>query len=134
MKSIFRNLLFLGVIGVSIFALFFVVSSVWIGFDVKKQCRDAKNEYGQEKCVDALITLLNDEDRGFSARNSAIWALGQLGDDKALPVLQHYYTGIIPDKEPLNGVISQYELKKAVNLTSGGKNITSIFWRYRIDD
>ena len=133
MKKLINKLLFLGVIGMSVFALFFVITSVWIGFDVKRQCRDAKSEYGQDKCVDALLMILNDEGRGFSARNSAIWALGQLGDEKALPVLQSYYTGIIPDKEPLDGVISQYELKKAVNLTSGGKNLTAIFWRYRID-
>lgn len=133
MKKILNKFMFLGVIGISILMLFFVIASVWIGFDVKRQCKDAKNEYRSEKCVDALITLLKDEDRGFSARNSAIWALGQLGDKKALPVLESYYTGNIPDREPLNETISQYELKKAINLTSGGKNITAVFWRYRID-
>ncbi len=133
MKIILNKLLFLGAIGLSIFILFFVVTCVWIGFDVKRQCVDAKSEYGQEKCVDALITLLNDENRGFSARNSAIWALGQLGDAKATPALESYYTGIIPEREPLDGAISQYELKKAINLASGGKNITAIFWRYNID-
>ncbi len=133
MKRHMNKLLFLGAIGLSIFTLFFVVTCVWIGFDVKRQCRDAKSEYGQEKCVDALVTLLNDENRGFSARNSAVWALGQLGDSKALPVLESYYTGNIPEKEPLNEVISQYELKKAINLTSGGTNLTAIFWRYGLN-
>jgi len=56
-----------------------------------------------------------------------------LGDSRALPTLQKYYTGNIPNREPLDGVISQYELKKAINLTSGGVNLTAIFWRYGID-
>ena len=133
MKGIFKKILFLGIIGASVFVLFFVTTCVWIGFDVKRQCRDAKSEYGQEKCVDALILLLNDEDRGFSARNSAIWALGQLGDIKALPVLESYYTGNIPEKEPLDKVISQYELKKAINLARGGTNLTAVFWRYGLN-
>lgn len=133
MKKYINKILFLGAIGLSIFVLFFVVTCVWIGFDVKRQCRDARSEYGQEKCVDALVTLLNDENRGFSARNSAIWALGQLGDNNATPVLESYYTGIIPEREPLDKTISQYELKKAINLASGGKNITAVFWRYGID-
>lgn len=134
MKKILNKILFLGIIGLSIFALFFVVTCVWIGFDVKRQCKDAKSEYGQEKCMDALVLVLNDENRGYSARNSAIWALGQLGKSEALPVLENYFTGNIPDREPWDGVISQYELKKAINLARGGTNITAIFWRYGIDD
>ncbi|MDD4026597.1 MAG: HEAT repeat domain-containing protein [Candidatus Shapirobacteria bacterium] len=80
-----------------------------------------------------MISLLEDENRGFRARNSAIWALGQLGNPNSLPTLQKFYTGNIPDREPLDKTISQYELKKAINLTSGGKNITAIFWRYNLD-
>ena len=133
MKNIFRKILFLGAIGISIFTLLFVTTCVWIGFDVKRQCRDATSEYGQEQCVDALILLLNDENRGFSARNSAIWALGQLGDSKALPVLESYYTGDIPAREPFDKVISQYELKKAINLAKGGLNLTAVFWRYGLN-
>lgn len=132
LKEIQSQLFFWGAIGFSIVGLFFVIGCTWIGFDVKTRCQDAKGEYGGS-CVEALITQLNDENNGFRSRNSAIWALGQLGNSKALPVLQSYYTGKIPDREPLNRVISQYELKKAINLTSGGKNITAIFWRYGID-
>jgi len=55
--------------------------------------------------------------------------LGQLGDSRALPVLQGYYTGNIPSKESLDKTISQYELEKAIKLTSGGFNVTAIFWR-----
>lgn len=131
-KKIKQQIIFAGVIGMSIFILFFVITCTWIGFGVKTKCFDAKKEYGGS-CVESLISLLGDENRGFRARNSAIWTLGQLGDIRALPVLKSYYTGNIPDREPLDEMISQYELKKAINLTSGGKNITTIFWRYSLD-
>jgi hypothetical protein len=55
--------------------------------------------------------------------------LGQYGDNRALPALQNYYTGDIPEKEPLDKMISQYELKKAIKLAKGGLNITALFWR-----
>ena len=110
------------------FLLFFLITCIQIDSDVKDQCQRAKAEYSGN-CTEALIILLNDETKSFKTRNSAIWALGQLGDNQALPVLQSYYTGDIPSKEPINEVISQHELKKAINLTSGGFNITAVFWR-----
>jgi hypothetical protein len=128
-KDIKQTILYIGAIGVSISLLFFVITCSWIGYEVKQQCRDAQSQYGGD-CTESLIALLNDENRGFKDRNSAIWALGQLGDPIALPVLQSYYTGNIPDREPLAKTISQYELKKAVNLTSGGFNITAFMWRW----
>lgn len=131
-KKMKQPIIFIGAIGISILVLFFVITCTWIGFDVKTKCFDAKKEYGGS-CTESLINLLEDENRGFRARNSAIWALGQLGNSKALSTLQKFYTGNIPDREPLDQTISQYELKKAINLTSGGKNITAIFWRYNLD-
>jgi len=115
-------------VGISIFLLFFFIGCAWIGYEAKTLCQNAKWEYGGD-CVEALIAQLNDEHQGFRIRNHAIWALGQFGDSRALPVLQSNYTGNIPAREPLDGTISQYELKKAVNLTSGGLNITAFLWR-----
>jgi hypothetical protein len=74
--------------------------------------------------------LVKDNNQSFRNRNSAIWALGQLGDPQALPILQSLYTGMIPDREPLDAGISQYELKKAINLVNGGTNISAPVWRY----
>ncbi len=131
-KPIYSLLLFLAATGISLIVLLFMIGTTWIGFTVKNLCKTAQWEY-QGDCTTALIAQLQDEERGYKARNDAIWALGQLGDERALPVLQSYYTGNIPDREPLAGTISQYELKKAINLTSGGANITAIFWRYGIN-
>ncbi|MFZ2024870.1 MAG: HEAT repeat domain-containing protein [Microgenomates group bacterium] len=131
MRKIIQAVLHLGAIGVSVFLLFFVICCVWIGYDVKQQCQTASRTYGGD-CVTALSTLLSDEHRGFRERNNAIWALGQLGDSRAYPLLSNMYTGNIPDREPLDTMISQYELKKAVALTNGGFNMTAVFWRYGI--
>ena len=128
-NKIINKLLYLAAIGASIFIMFSVIACVWIGFEVKNQCTIAKAAYGSNNCTQALSSLLDDENRSFQERNSAIWALGQLGEKEALPMLQKYYTGIIPNREPLNGTISQYELKKAINLANGGINISAFIWR-----
>ncbi len=128
-KNLKTKFLYLLAIGTSIFLLFLMITGVWIGHEAKKLCQEAKWEYKQEDCVEALIMTLNDEKQGYRTRNHAIWALGQFGDDRALPVLQKYYTDNIPDREPLDEMISQYELKKAINLTSGGLNIIAWMWR-----
>lgn len=132
-KQIMNKILFLGAIGLSIFLLFFVITCTWIGYEVKSMCKEARSEYGGD-CTQALMSLLRDESRGFPVRNTAIWVLGQLGDSRALPILSGYYTGNIPSREPLDQGISQYELRKAIQLAGGGTNITAVFWRYGLDE
>lgn len=127
-KNLKEKLSYVMAIGISIFLLFFFITGTWIGHEVKDNCQDAKREYSGD-CVESLLSLFEDEDQSFRRRNSAIWALGQLGDNRALLVLESYYTGDIPNREPLDEMISQYELKKAVKLTSGGTNISAFIWR-----
>ncbi|HPJ16671.1 MAG TPA: HEAT repeat domain-containing protein [Candidatus Woesebacteria bacterium] len=112
-----------------ILLLLFLSVPFTIGKTVKSHCLQSQ-KYQQPTCVDNLIYLVQDETQSFRSRNSAIWTLGQLGNKKALTALQKYYTGNIPRKESLDKNLSQYELKKAINLVSGGINITAIFWRY----
>lgn len=119
-------------IGFSLFALFFFITNIWIGYEAKKLCQEAKWEYKKTDCVDALVLQLDDDKQGYRTRNHAIWALGQFGDSRALPVLEKYYTGDIPDREPLDETISQYELKKALNLARGEFNLTAWAWRWGI--
>jgi len=119
-------------VGLCILLLFFVIAVTWIGFDVKTQCTAARSDYGGD-CVEALVSLVQDESRGYRNRNNAIWALGQLGDSRAHAPLQSLYTGVIPPREPLDAGISQYELRKAVDLTGGGANPMAVLWRFNID-
>ena len=59
--------------------------------------------------------------------------MGQIGDSRALPVLQNYYTGNIPPREPLSKTISQYELQKAIDLARGEFNLSAWAWRNSLD-
>jgi len=130
--SIRKLFLYAIALGIGGFFLFFIATCLVIGDQVDNRCQQAMSGYGGD-CVESLISQLNDEDQGFAARNSAIWALGQMGDARALQVLQSYYTGNIPEREPLDQSISQYELKKAINLTSGGINLGAWVWRWRLN-
>lgn len=116
-------------ISICVILLFFVITGTLIGHEVKSRCRVATHKYGGD-CVEALMSQLADENQGYRARNDAVWALGQIGDDRALPILQTYYDGNIPNREPHDKSISQYELKKAINLTKGGLNISACIWRW----
>ena len=77
--------------------------------------------------VAALMALVESEERGIRERNRAIWALGQLGDPRALPVLEKHYRGGETEER---GELSQYELKKAVALCKGATNISALVWRH----
>ncbi len=113
--------------GVALALVFFLCILGIIYRDVKATCLKAQKEY-QEDCVNSLIKLVQSEERTFKERNTAIWALGQLADKRALPVLENYYTGNTSLKEPPDKALSQYELKKAIQWCEKG-NVTS--WMYR---
>lgn len=128
-NTIKEKVFYLVAVGISIFMLFLFIGSVWIGYEAKNLCINAQRQYKTTDCVEALIAQLEDEHQSYRLRNSAIWGLGAMGDSRALSVLEKYYTGNIPNREPLDEVISQYELKKAIKLARGGFNITSWVWR-----
>ena len=117
-----------GFISFALLSVFFFATSWHIGSAVKAHCALARAEY-EGDCVDSLIRLLDDEKQSYASRNTAIWALGQLGDERAKPVLEKYYTGDIPEKEPWDETLSQYELQKALALVNDGTNLTSWVWR-----
>src|SRR3972149_8151924 len=120
-NAVLEWLWYWALIGAGTFVLFFLISSTWIGYTVREKCLLAQGRY-QGDCVETLIAHLQDANNPIGERNSAIWALGQLGDTRALPVLESYYTGNIPNREPWDKTISQYELKKAIKLASGSLN------------
>lgn len=115
-------------VGMSIGALLIVIAATWIGYEVKKNCKHAQNKFSGD-CVEALSQMVRDDTQSFTTRNDAVWSLGQLGDPRALPVLEASFTGNIPDREPYNEVLSQYELRKAIHLAKGSTNIFAWVWR-----
>ncbi len=131
MKINKRIIIYVLAVGVGVFFFLFIITGTSIGTGVNQQCEiaQAKND---GDCVEALIKYLDDEGNSFRDRNSAIWALGQLGDERALQALNKYYTGNIPEREPLDEGLSQYELKKAIKLCEGGFNISALIWRSKL--
>lgn len=130
-KKINKNLIGY-VIGVGLLLFFFIffIISTQIGYGVKERCQTAQSQYGGE-CVDALMEQLADTSTEYN-KNDAIWALGQLGDEKALPLLEKYIADQTTSSTEYgiwNKGISQYELRKATKLIKSNFNISSFVWR-----
>jgi hypothetical protein len=77
--------------------------------------------------ISALRAYVDSPAHALSDRNRAIWALGQLGDPRALPVLEKYVTG---GKCRHDQELCQHELAKAIRLCRGGANVTALVWRH----
>jgi HEAT repeat protein len=77
-----------------------------------------------------LIALIESENASYREKNRAIWALGQIGDRRALPLLQRLDTDEIQEK-PYNPdqYIVQYSVEKAIRQINGSFSLTR--WMYR---
>ena len=113
-------------IGAGLLVIAFLGISIIIGSGVHSVSSMALREYPGDK-VGALMALVESEEHSVRDRNRAIWALGQLGDSRALVVLQKYYTGKESDEAR---ELSQYELKKAIALCNGETNVGAYVWRH----
>ncbi len=76
--------------------------------------------------VPALMAYIESPTHTLRARNRAVWALGQLGDARALPVLEKHVTGRECDHAR---ALCQYELRKAIRLCQGATNMSAFIWR-----
>ncbi len=63
--------------------------------------------------AEALTQVVDCEACALADRNRAVWALGQMTEVRALPVLRKYY-----DAQPCNhsARLCQYELRKAIRM------------------
>lgn len=61
--------------------------------------------------VEALTAYVDDDTRSMKKRNRAIWALSQISDQRALPVLEKHYVG---GECNHSRMVCQYELEKAI--------------------
>ncbi len=122
----------LTVIAISIVVLLtisFIGLNAWIRHDVKKNISIARDKY-PGTAEDALISFLQDENNSFNDRTHlAIWTLGMLKSEKALPLLKSYYKND-PKGLTCHGrhgqMLCQYGLHKAiVQIESRGYYSTS---------
>jgi hypothetical protein len=87
-KYVFR------VIAILVIVLFAVtaIMELLIGSGVKSSIQAAQAHFPGKR-VEALMAMVECESCSLEDRNQAVWALGQLDDRRALPVLEKYYTG-----------------------------------------
>lgn len=111
-----------------IISLFFSLTLFSIYGGVKKACLLAKQEF-REDCVNSLISFANSEKYSLRERNSAIWALGQLADKRALPLLYELNQSLSAEEKcEHDKYLCKYEIEKAIKWCEKG-NLTH--WMYR---
>jgi hypothetical protein len=118
-----KIILAIGIFLIVIFAggIFSIYYTVW------KTCDSAKEKHGG-KCQTSLVSVLEDGNANPKDKNDAIWALGQMAEPESLAALEKIYSGKVPEgREPLDEVVSQYEVEKAIRWVKNG-NATS--WMY----
>ncbi len=105
-----------------------VVRSIFVS--VKQMCVEAAGEF-EGDYVEALIGYVESPDHSFKEKNRAVWALAQIGDKRALPVLEVLYTGAGCDK-PCNPDkhICQYEVDKAIRFCKDTNLVAAPLQRY----
>lgn len=105
--------------------------SLWIELSVKKVCAAATQKYPGDK-VEALMTFVETKENSYraniySANNHVFWALGQLGDKRALPFLKKLVTGESCNHETN---LCQGEIKEAIHkLERNQFNLPKFLWR-----
>jgi len=91
---------------------------VCIDLDVKKNINIAKEKY-RGNAEDALIAYLLDSTNLAQNRTRiAIWTLGQIQSEKAMPILKEFYKNDPMGKTckgKHDSVLCQYEIYKALN-------------------
>ena len=76
--------------------------------------------------VPALMAYVESPAHPMRDRNRAVWALGQLGDARALPLLEKHFTGRECEHDR---ALCQHELRKAIRLCRGATNMPAFIWR-----
>jgi hypothetical protein len=121
-----KRLILVSSFAVGFLVIAFLLVCLIIGSGVHSISTKALREHPGDK-VAALMVLVESEQHDYRDRNRAIWALGQLGDARALALLQKHYTGKDSDEK---SELSQYELKKAIALCKGATNVGAYIWRH----
>ncbi len=117
------------VIGLVCFLVLLTITLHWISSDVRAHCEKAKLKYKGD-CVEALVKYLETEQITFKEKNNVIWALGEIGDKRAIPMLQKFVTGELCDKPCDTSInICQYGVEKAIKLCKGF-NVVSYVWKW----
>jgi hypothetical protein len=112
-----RVLLIIGMSLAVMFLLLFLALRIWVGHAIKERIGTAKELYGGT-AEEALIAYLSDTTHTTRDRTDvAIWTLGQIRSEKALPVLKKLYKDDPAGKTCKyhhDTELCQYEIHKAI--------------------
>jgi HEAT repeat protein len=87
----------------------------YVDWNARRSGDEARQEFAGDR-VDALVSLVDCAGCDLRKRSDAIWALGVIGDARALPVLRRYHTR----EECRHGAkLCQYELGKTIKKIEG---------------
>ena len=111
--------------------IFFIILSFVFSFHaiytgVKNVCVEAKQEFGKD-CVQSLILYIRSADHTQKDKIHAVWALGQIADKNALPILKDLQKEFNCENNPKRLKIC-YEIHKAIKWCTHG-NATN--WMYK---
>ena len=119
--------------GVALFvaAVAIVLVSLWIEMTYKSICDKAMREHSRDR-MHALIACVESKACSYREKNRTFWALGQLGDRRALPSLRKHFTGKPCDHDSEG--FCQGELKEAIQkLEASQFNLPAFLWRGILD-
>jgi HEAT repeat protein len=103
----------------------FVCVRVSIRSSVEETARLAVDHYPGDR-IEALMEYADSSDHSLTQRNRAVWALGQIGDKRALPLLEKYWTGKPCEHDT---TLCQREVAKAMKACKGTVNAPA--WLFR---
>lgn len=130
MNKRFEKILIFSFLGISLAILIFIISVYLILYlEVRENCNNVISKH-KTNCQEALIKNFQSDDSSIKEKNDAIWTLGQLADKRSLPFLKSIYKDEIPDREPLDKVISQYEIRKAIKWSEKGNWTSWMYFKY----
>ena len=125
-NKLLKRFLFYGVLPGLVLLFFAYGLACWdIGAGAKSIYEEALEIYPGNG-VSALMKYVDSEEQNLQKRNRAVWALGQLGNPMALPVLLKHCTGRPCDHKKF---LCQHELKKAIKQCKGAWNASAWTWR-----
>lgn len=111
--------------GLILIAVLFAGTAWLIGSGVHAATEAAVRDQPGDR-VSALMAYVESPKHPLRTRNRAVWALGQLGDARALPVLEKQLAGEECDHDHR---LCQHELRKAIRLCRGATNLSAWLWR-----
>ena len=117
--------LVLTVLGLVAGLVAYIFLSLRIGAEVRAMSQTAIQQHPGDH-LEALLQCVEDTNLSLRERNRAVWALGQLGDRRALTTLRKHHEGGSCDHA---NALCQRELAKAIKLLEGGVNASAWVWR-----